>query len=98
MSTIVHCDELQMIQMLMHNTTLEIKVGTQLAPGFESTISCPQGDSLSPVLFTCYLEAALKKLRSRVLTQHFLLIFQMKLRTQMMWTSLTPTVPTWNRS
>ena len=68
MSTIVHRDELRMIQMLMHNTTLAVKVGTQLAPGFKTTIGCPQGDSLSPVLFTCYLEAALKELRSRVNT------------------------------
>ena len=68
MSTIVHRDELQMIQMLLHNTTLAVKVGTQLTPGFETTIGCPQGDSLSPVLFTCYLEAALKELRSRVNT------------------------------
>ena len=68
MSTIVLHDELQMIQLLMHNTMLEVKVGNQLAPEFETTIGYPQGDSLSPVLFTCYLEAALKQLRSRINT------------------------------
>ena len=57
-----------MIQMLIHNTTLEVKVGNQLAPSFETTIGSPQGDSLSPVLFTCYLEAALRELRLRVNT------------------------------
>ena len=68
MSTIVHCDELRMIQMLMLNTTLEVKVGNHLAPSFKTTIGSPQGDSLSPVLFTCYLEEALKELRTRVIT------------------------------
>ena len=28
MSTIVHCDELHIIQMLIHNTTLEVKLAT----------------------------------------------------------------------
>ena len=52
----------------MHNTILEVKVGNQLTPGFETTIGSPQGDSLSPVLFTCYPEVALKELRSCVNT------------------------------
>ena len=33
---------------------------------FATTIGTPQGDSLSPVLFTVYLEAALRDLRSRL--------------------------------
>ena len=35
-------------------------------PPIASTIGTPQGDSLSPVSFTVYLEAALRDLRSRV--------------------------------
>ena len=68
MSTIVHSNELRMIQMLMHNTSLEVKVGNQLASSFETTIGTPQGDSLSPVLFACYLEVELKELRARITT------------------------------
>ena len=33
---------------------------------FATTIGSPQGDSLSPVLFTCYLEAALREVRSNI--------------------------------
>ena len=36
---------------------------------FATTIGTPQGDSFSPVLFTVYLEAALRDLRSRLLTR-----------------------------
>ena len=55
-------------QMPMHNTRLEVKVGNQLTPGFETTIciGCPQGDSQTLVPYTCYLEASLKELRSHV--------------------------------
>ena len=33
---------------------------------FDSTIGIPQGDGLSPVLFVCYLEAALQDCRSQL--------------------------------
>ena len=36
---------------------------------FATSICTPQGDSLSPVLFTVYLEAALRDLRSRLPTR-----------------------------
>ena len=36
---------------------------------FATSIGTPQGDSLSPVLFTVYLEAALRDLRSRLPTR-----------------------------
>ena len=38
----------------------------QLNRPFESTIGTPQGDSLSPVLYICYLEAALQECRTRL--------------------------------
>ena len=49
---------------MLSNTNISIKVNgaTQELP-FLSNIGTPQGDSLSPVLFILYLEAALKEIR-----------------------------------
>jgi len=40
-----------------------IRVGDSISEPFSTTIGTPQGDSLSPVLFVIYLEAALRDLR-----------------------------------
>ena len=60
-------DELQlrMIRFLLTATSLEPHISTGDCHAFASTIGTPQGDSLNPVLFTFYLEAALRDLRSR---------------------------------
>ena len=60
--------ELRMIRFLLAATSLEprLSTGECHAFAFASTIGTPQGDSLSPVLFTVYLEAALRDLRSRL--------------------------------
>merc|ERR1712115_197883 len=51
------------------NTILEPKIkGATQQRNFTSNIGTPQGDSLSPVLFTIYLEEALKEVR-KVLPQ-----------------------------
>merc|ERR1712115_662631 len=51
------------------NTILEPKIkGATQQSSFTSNIGTPQGDSLSPVLFTIYLEEALKEVR-KVLPQ-----------------------------
>ena len=57
-------DEIRLVQFLLSNTNISIKVNgaTQELP-FLSNIGTPQGDSLSPVLFILYLEAALKEIR-----------------------------------
>ena len=46
--------------------THEPRLSTGDCHAFASTIGTPQGDSLSPVLFTVYLEASLRDLRSRL--------------------------------
>ena len=56
--------ELRMIRFLLAATSLEPRLYTGDCHAFASTIGTPQGDSLSPVLFTVYLEAALRDLRS----------------------------------
>ena len=50
--------ELRMIRFLLAATSLEPRLSTGDCHTFASTVGTPQGDSLSPVLFTVYLEAA----------------------------------------
>ena len=58
--------ELRTIRFLLAATSLEPRLSTGECHAFASTNGTPQGDSLSPVLFTVYLEAALRDLRSRL--------------------------------
>ena len=58
--------ELRMIRFLLAATSLEPRLSTGDCHAFASTIGTPQGDSLSPVLFIVYLEAALRDLHSRL--------------------------------
>ncbi|GFR64590.1 very-long-chain enoyl-CoA reductase [Elysia marginata] len=62
---IVEEDELRIIQFLLSETTLDVKVNwcTQETP-FTTNIGTTQGDSLSPVLVIIYLKNALKDIRS----------------------------------
>ena len=62
--------ELRMIRFLLAATSNEPRLSTGDSHAFASTIGTPQGDSLSPVLFTFYLEAALRYLRSRLPLRH----------------------------
>ena len=58
--------ELRVNRFLLAATSLEPRLSTGDRHAFASTIGTPQGDSLSPVLFTVFLEAALRDLRSRL--------------------------------
>lgn len=54
-------DEYNIISVLLKETTLEIQWnGKCIGDYFETNIGTPQGDSLSPVLFIIYLEAAIQ--------------------------------------
>ncbi|GFS10187.1 group II intron reverse transcriptase/maturase [Elysia marginata] len=58
---IVNEDEHRIIRFLLSNTIIDTKIiGATVKKPFFSNIGTPQGDSLSPVLFTIYLEHALK--------------------------------------
>ena len=64
--SIVDEDEhrLHVIQFLLSGTVIDIRInGTSISKPFTSNVGTPQGDSLSPVLFTIYLEHALKEVR-----------------------------------
>ena len=56
-------DELRLVRLLLADTRLKVRVNTAHSAEFETTIGSPQGDGLSPVLFTCYLAAALSSVR-----------------------------------
>ena len=55
-----------MIQNLLKNTSLIVKRGKSKGEKFETNIGVPQGDSLSPRLFTIYLDEALKELDAEI--------------------------------
>ena len=59
----VNDSELRIIRMLLADTTLEPRLKRGKGSTFATTIGTPQGDSMSPVLFVIYLEAALRNLR-----------------------------------
>ncbi len=56
-------DDLRLVRMLLADTVLQVRVKSETSAEFITNIGSPQGDSLSPVLFTCYLSAALKTIR-----------------------------------
>ncbi|XP_029654833.1 uncharacterized protein LOC115228377 [Octopus sinensis] len=57
-------DETRMIQVLLTNTELTVRLGMTLSRPFLTNVETSQGESLSPLLFLIYLEAALRELRS----------------------------------
>jgi len=59
-------DDVRLIRYLISNTHLQVRVGSQESDSFATTVGTPQGDSLSPILFIIYLEAALRDVRERV--------------------------------
>lgn len=57
-------DDLRLVRVLLAGTNITVRVGSSQSTCFDTTIGSPQGDNLSPVLFTCYLAAALRCVRS----------------------------------
>ena len=64
---IVDRDELTLIRFLLANTKLNLTCGNE-STELTTIIGTPQGDSLSPILFVVYLEAALRELRPKLPT------------------------------
>ena len=65
LKNIVEEDELRLIQFLLSNTHINARINNaDINAPFTSNFGTPQGDGLSPVLFTIYLEHALKEVRT----------------------------------
>jgi hypothetical protein len=62
--TIISEDSWRIIQKLLTNTTIKVKIANKYSTPFKTNIGAPQGDALSPVLFTVYLELALQEIRA----------------------------------
>ena len=59
-------DDLPIINMLLAETTLEVKVEDVQAITFESNIGSPQGDSISGPLFTLYFTRSLQQIKDEM--------------------------------
>ena len=57
-------DEVRMIQLLLSNTTLDIRINKVETEPFNSNMGSPQGDALSSVFFDIYFEESLRKVRN----------------------------------
>ena len=57
-------DSLRLVEALLKDTTLRVRLDGKLSEPFSTSIGTPQGDCLSPVLFIVYLEATLRELRA----------------------------------
>ena len=57
-------DEVRMIQLLLSNTTLDIRINKAETKPFNSNMGSRQGDALSGVLFDIYFEETLRKVRN----------------------------------
>ena len=62
-------DEMHILQLLLLNTSMVIRVGRATSKPFSNDTGKSPGDGLSPVLFTCYLAAALKDTKHRLPTR-----------------------------
>ena len=65
LKNVVEEDELRLIQFLLSNTHINNRINNaDINAPFTSDVGTPQGDGLSPVLFTINLEHALKEVRT----------------------------------
>lgn len=53
-------DDLRLVQFLISDTKLQVKIGNSFGEKFSTIIGTPQGDALSPLLFLIYLEKIIR--------------------------------------
>ena len=64
--TFLEQGDVTLIKYLLTNTKMIIKIDNRFSNSFSTSIGSPQGDSLSPILFSFYLKKALKSLPSHL--------------------------------
>ena len=61
LESILDEDELHMIKILLENVLLVVRCGDKLGKEFITDMGSPQGDCISPILFTLYMAKALSE-------------------------------------
>lgn len=68
LSVILLSEELHLVKLLIKEVGLElaVRVGIDIGTKFKTNIGTPQGNCISPILFTCHLAKALRDERDRL--------------------------------
>ena len=65
LKSILEQDELHLVKILIKDVMLAVKVNNEKGKEFKTNIGVPQGDCLSPIMFTLYLAKALEECKDR---------------------------------
>jgi len=79
---ILDIDELHIIKILIEDVCLAVRNHKTVGKKFKTNIGIPQGDCLSPILFTFYLANALKEMNNDVLVPDHLLDHDYETKTE----------------
>ena len=67
---VLTASELHIIYIMIKEVKLTVRIKSHLSENFKTNIGVPQGDCMSPVLFTLYLAQALKHKRNDIEMEH----------------------------
>ena len=70
LAEILENDELHLMKILLKDVILQVRCGKELGPEIRTNVGVPQGDGMSPILFTLYLAQALKPKREGIMEEH----------------------------